>query len=223
MGEIISFLLDNWPYAIWLIIGGIIVGFYFNIKNKIDNMTKDVNNLPCEKHTKKIDDQKENHRELDVKIEKINISMDYSNKTITDISKSLSLIAEKMKIPIIHATPLTQTMSPLSLSDRGKEKVKELRIDKMIDSRWSEISDLIGGLSESKNPYDLQQVIIEESMLFPEKFLHKEDIEKLKKDAYSNGDILQSYMRVIAVIVRDRYFEEHNIDVSQIDIFEPGE
>lgn len=50
-------------------------------------------------------------------------------------------------------------------------------------------------------------------MIFPERFLQEEDINILKMDAYKNGDILQSYMRIIAIIIRDRYFKEHNINI----------
>ena len=40
-------------------------------------------------------------------------------------------------------------------------------------------------------------------------------------DAYIRGEALSSYMKIIAVLVRDRYFEEHNIDIADIDKHAP--
>jgi hypothetical protein len=91
----------------------------------------------------------------------------------------------------------------------------------MIDSNWGRISDLITGNLESKNPYDIQQFILDEAVMFPEKFITVEDINRIKMDAYNIGEILQSYMRVVAVMARDRYFAENSIKLSDIDKYDP--
>ena len=137
------------------------------------------------------------------------------------MSKNITAIVGKMNVGIIPATPFTQSLSPLSLTETGKKKVRQLSIDRMIDLNWERISGLITKNIKSKNPYDIQQFILDETTLFPEKFIGAKDIDCLKKDAYNTGEILQSYMRIIAVIVRDRYFKEYDIDIREIDRYTP--
>jgi hypothetical protein len=228
MDALLGFLFENWPYAVWIIVGGVIVWLYFIIKIKADKSDEKaahahakIDRLPCENHKAILEIQKDGDRDRDIKIEKIAIGMGYINKNISDMSKNINAIAEKMNVGIIPATPFTQSLSPLTITENGKEKVKELGIDKMIDSNWEEISNLITNNIESKNPYDIQQFILDETAIFPEKFISTKDIDRIKTDAYNMGEILQSYMRVIAVIVRDRYFKENHIELSDIDKHAP--
>ena len=229
MNPVIDFLLKKWPYAFWLLVGGFAVWMYFLVANKAskakksaDDAHKKIDNLPCDKHKEYIENQKDNYRDLDLKIEKMGYGIEYMAKSVSDMSRGLIAVSEKLKLNVIPATPLTQTMSPLTLTERGNAKVSELGIDYMIDNNWDKISSLIEEKSESKNPYDIQQLCTEEALLFPEKFLNQNDIDKLKHDAYLNGEIFQSYMRVIAVLVRDRFFDEHNIDISGVDKNDPN-
>jgi hypothetical protein len=86
MDFLFTFLLENWPYAIWIAIGGAVVWIYFMVKNKADKaeekvsgLSEKMTRLPCEKHTESINTQKDNQKDLDVKIEKININQSVSN------------------------------------------------------------------------------------------------------------------------------------------------
>jgi hypothetical protein len=229
MDTILGYLLDNWPYAVWIVVGGAIVWLYFLTKVKADKSEEKatdalvrIDRLPCETHKIILDAQKDGNRDRDIKIEKISIGMEYINKNISDISKNITAIAGKMNVGIISATPFTQSLSPLAITESGKEKVRELGIDKMIDSNWEKISNLITDSIESKNPYDIQQFILDETAVFPEKFINPKDMDRIKTDAYNIGEILQSYMRVIAVLVRDKYFKEHSIKLSDIDKHDPN-
>jgi 23S rRNA U2552 (ribose-2'-O)-methylase RlmE/FtsJ len=181
-----------------------------------------IDKLPCETHKEILDLQKDNNRDRDIKIEKMIIGMEYINKNISDMSGNINAIAEKMNTNIVPATPLTQAKSPIMLTDRGEEKVKELGIDRMVNDNWERITAIIEEKALSKNPYDIQQLCLDESMIFPEKFISPSDIDTIKLDAYKNGDILQSYMRMVAIIIRDRFFKEHNIIVADIDIHDPN-
>ncbi len=50
--------------------------------------------------------------------------------------------------------------------------------------------------------------------MFPEKFVTEGELDKIKVDAYKTGDMLLSYMKVFAVLARDRYFVENGIEVE---------
>lgn len=53
------------------------------------------------------------------------------------------------------------------------------------------------------------------------KFLQPEEIDKIKLDAYNTGVNIVPYMKVIAILARDRYFSEHNILVEDVDKHDP--
>jgi hypothetical protein len=91
------------------------------------------------------------------------------------------------------------------LTDKGLEKVETLGIYNMIDKKWNDISKLISDNVKSKNPYDVQQFFIEQCLLFPEKFLEADDLDKLKLDAFNEGINIDPYMRIIAILSYEKY------------------
>jgi hypothetical protein len=101
------------------------------------------------------------------------------------------------------------------------ERIRELGIDKMLNDKWASISSYISEKTVSKNPYDIQQACIDEALLNPAQFLTEEEIDRLKLEAYKEGAIIQAYLRIIALCVRDRYFKEQNISLSDIDKHDP--
>ncbi|GHS91396.1 hypothetical protein FACS1894203_2070 [Bacteroidia bacterium] len=68
MESIIQFLLEKWPVALWIILTIIVVSAYFKLKGKVESTNGKVDNLPCEKHGSHIENQKDNHRNLEVKM-----------------------------------------------------------------------------------------------------------------------------------------------------------
>jgi hypothetical protein len=230
MERFLDFLVTNLPGGGWLLIGGAVVWLYFIIKNKAEKASEKaaevkarIDKLPCEAHVSILEKLKDGDRDRDIRIERISTGMEYINKNISDISKNITAIAEKMKADIIPATVMTQSTSPLTLTDKGREKMQELGVDEMLRPNWDSILELISEKAGSKNPYDVQQICLDEAILFPEKFVGAEGLNKLKLDAYRNGDILQSYMRAISVIVRDRYFKQQGIEISDIDRHAPNQ
>ena len=61
-----------------------------------------------------------------------------------------------------------------------------------------------------------------QAIVFPEKFLNPEDLDRLKTDAFQKGLTLTPYMRAVAVLVRDKYFKENGIDVKEVDASDPA-
>lgn len=95
MDAIISYLLENWPIAAWMLVGMMITGVYFNLKNKITSVVTVSNeqndklsNLPCIDHKKHLESSKDDYRSLDSKVSKMNFEITYINKNISDLSKN---------------------------------------------------------------------------------------------------------------------------------------
>ena len=134
------------------------------------------------------------------------------------MQKSIDSLAQSLQSNHkVIADPFTQTHSPLSITEKGHEMIKRIGMDKMFESNWERIKKLIEECSESKNPYDIQQFCMQQAVVFPEKFLSEKQLDTLKTDAYNTGIPLTSYMKVWAVLSRDRYFKENGIDISEVD------
>lgn len=177
---------------------------------------RSIEKLPCKSNMEKIDGHIGRHVEVDTAISRLETSITYMQKSIDSLSQSLQ---NNNKIII---DPFTQSHSPIAITEAGKEMMKRLSIEEMFEGNWLRIRMLIEQNAESKNPYDIQQYCLEQAIVFPEKFLQPEEVDRLKTDAYEKGLPLTSYMRVIAVLARDRYFHEHHIDVNEVDKNDPN-
>lgn len=177
---------------------------------------KQIDNLPCKQNSDKIDEHIGKHSNVEVTITKLETSITYMQKSIDTLTQSLQSSNK------IITDPFTQTHSPISITAKGQKMVERLKLDLMFDNNWEHIRPFIENNATSKNPYDIQQFCIEQAVVFPEKFLQEEQVAILKTDAYKTGIPLTSYMKVVAVMARDRYFKEHDIDVSEVDKTAPN-
>jgi hypothetical protein len=203
--DILGYLLENWPAAIWITLGGGIVWLYFSIKSKADKANeksdeagKKIESLPCKVH-----ESVQNNILLEIK--GINTTFDFMRQSIERLEKT--------------KTPLIQTRSPLTLSENGIVVARNLEMQKMIDENWDSIKNFIQD-SDAKNPYDIQQILIQQTAVFPENFISQEDINKIKLYAYKEGDVFLSYANVLAILIRDKYLSEKGVDISDIDKYD---
>lgn len=180
------------------------------------SLTTKMDGLPCVDHQHKLENQMNKHTSFETTIGRIETSISFMQRSIDSLSQNLQ------KNRGIITDPFTQRQSPLTLTPRGYEVVEKLGIFDMIDNNWLRIKFFIEENTASRNPYDIQQFCIEQAVVYPERFLKEEEINKIKLDAYLQGEALASYMKVIAVLVRDRYFDEHNIDIADIDKHAPA-
>lgn len=177
----------------------------------VATIEKKIAQLPCSDHLDQIRKHTEGHSKVLQDLEFIKTSITFMNKGIDGLGELLQ------KKNIITSGIFTQAHSPLSITDEGKNMMERIGVQKMFDNNWPRIRDYIKKNNESPNPYDIQQFCIQRAVVFPEKFLSEEELEKIKIDAYKTGNPLLSYMRVVAVLARDRYFEENGIDPSGIE------
>lgn len=171
-----------------------------------------VKKLPCDNNTSKIDDiishtampcdrHQHNIEENNKAVARIDTTLLYLEKTVDSYrNQNKTLI-------------YTQNHSPLSITEAGRKMIERLGIKAMFDANWQRIKALIDALG-SKNPYDIDQFCIRQAFVFPEKFVTEGELDKIKVDAYKTGDMLLSYMKVFAVLARDRYFVENGIEVE---------
>lgn len=181
------------------------------ITEKFRRHEKDIDEV--KKNTDNIAEVKGNHRVFESRIDKVENKIDKIAESLTLLNVSISTITK--------SDPLTQTHSPLSLTQKGKELVENFGLKKMVDDNWQTINSCSNQI-ESKNPYDIQQFFIEKSILHLDEFIGDDNFNKIKLIAYNEGLTMASLSRAIAVIIRDRYFEEHNIEISEVDKHDPN-
>lgn len=157
----------------------------------------------------------ERHNETSQAIARIEATLGFMQKSIDSLAKS---IQKENKLII---DPYTKSHSPLSITEAGRKMMDRLGIDDMFEKNWPRIEAFIEDKLEYKNPYDIQEFLIQQAVVYPEKFLQIDEIDKIKLDAYNTGVDIVPYMKVIAILARDRYFSEHNILVEDVDKHDP--
>lgn len=164
-----------------------------------------INNLPCATHEHNIGRHDREHRNMEGRMARVETSVEYLQRSLDSLTKGLQgnngLILDSY----------TLNHSPLSISEKGRAMIERLGLQQMFDENWERINKLIDEGLEEKNAYDIDQFCMEQAVVFPEKFLAKEQINVLKADAYREGLSLTSYMKVVAVMARDKYLEVHQI------------
>jgi hypothetical protein len=137
------------------------------------------------------------------------------------IKGSVELIQRSLQNSNIIVNPYAQQRSPLRLTGDGSEMVKSVGIDRMIDENWTNIRSYMKKNLSTDHPYDIQQFLMEQTAAYPGKFINKDDLDRLKNIAYNKGYPLNVYLTVVALLIRDRYFSENNIDIEEIDKNDP--
>ena len=213
IGDIIIEHLGVLPYII-IVVTGLLVFAAWWVRGLWEK-TKTIDSLPCKDHDTRIKNQGSKHHEMDKMVTQVTTSITYMQKSIDSLLNNLS------RSNMNAADPFTQTSSPLSITVKGEEMAKNLGLRNMVDKKWATIKAMIDADESSENPYDIQQFCIQQAVVYPELFLEPSDLNTVKRHAYEMGNQLQSYMKVIAVMVRDRYFKENNIDVNEVDVYSP--
>ena len=159
------------------------------------------------------------------KHDRFNERMDKTESVIEEIRRDIVFIKGTLDLAIANKDSLTKKRSPLSLTDSGKEFVETNNLDVMIDSNWQKISSALQSIN-NKNPYDLQEFCIDTAfadttLIKPSKFFSGNDIEKLKVLSFKSGHPLVLITRVMGILIRDRYFDENNIDAGAVDLYDP--
>lgn len=197
------------------------------------NRIKDFDKSKCQNHAERINtvetrsaDNKESqektrdnlHNHLE-KHEDFAASLAGIRLLVETMQKSIELLMNGKK----PDTSLIQTKSPITLNDAGLVIAERLKVDDMIDRNWTDINAMIEESVHSKNPYDIQQYCVNQAMLYPEKVLKEKDLDAVKIDAYKTGKSLADYMNMIGIMIRDKYFIVHQVNIGDVDKHDPEE
>ena len=205
MVEIVRLILDYLLGFAAIVIALVI--FFVSVERYKRNQIEE---LPCASNSQRIEHGRELQSQTNTAIAKIETSIEY-------LQKSIEALSQNMQKNRIVLDPFTQSHSPLSITERGMEMLKSTGIDEMFECNWERIRNDIEHNVKSNNAYDVQQYCLEQAVVFPEKFLSDDELNKVKNISYNSGVPLASYMKVVAILSRDRYFTEHCIGPNIIE------
>jgi len=160
--------------------------------NRLDTVEKRMDGLRCGEHILSV-----NSIHIDMEAMRGDIRMMMSHM---GISKNSGYTARK---------------SPMHLTQKGEEFVKEHSLDSMISKNWKYINGLISS-NQLTTAYDIDKFCLDQAIMNTEQFFSDDDLLKLKGIAFLRGEKLESYAGMVAVIVRNRYFSENGIPVDDI-------
>ena len=168
--------------------------------------------LPCDSHSHIMELHDAEHRNAGSRMTKVETSVEFLQKSIEDLTKNLQAGNKQLILGTY-----THNHSPLSITEKGREMMQRLGVEEMFERNWERIDRYIDENVKDKNAYDVDQFCQEQAVVFPERFLAKEEVNVLKDDAYKEGLSLTSYMRVIAILAREKYLGVHDIEVPKIE------
>lgn len=203
------------PFTSFVIVTIIVVMLLIFIVWWASGLWHKFKSLPCETHTENIKVLKnESAHKAELPCKEHRDKLDEHSLSIKALEKSIEHL-DNLSYKLLSGSSLTQLHSPLSISPKGWEVVKNLGMDKMFNNNWDRIKHLIDEGVTQKTPYDINEFCIKYAVVYPEKFLQQKDIDIIKNDAYKQGLILTDYMKVIAVMARERYFIENHINIEE--------
>ena len=161
--------------------------------------------------TKKVTTINNSHSGLSKAIEKIELNIDNIKSDLSYVKGSINILNAHIPNPTI------QSKSPISLTELGERLAKEMDLQDIIIRNWDKIYDYLDKNLISKNAYDIQQFCIDTASISLDKFFIDSDIDNIKNFAFKNGNPLMYYGSMIGVMIRDAYFKQKGIDVSDVD------
>lgn len=190
--------------AIWMLVIIIVGTLCWRGRGLYGKLAK-IDNLPCKEHERALAERQKQAHDIDVKLAKIDTEL-------VNLSRMITMFAMPPTNP--NLAPLTQSQSPISLTNEGKEVDVKLGIADAVNSNW----EYIKTLGDNKvTPYDIQESFIKAFLLYPEVYFSTTFMNRVKFDAFMSGRSLVEYMRIAAIIARDRFFKENNLDLASID------
>ena len=166
---------------------------------------KGVNKL--ESNIDKIVDKLESN--IDKIVDKIEGSIDKIKEDISEIKAHIAVSKRNDNL-------LAESKSPISLNDKGESVAKKLQAKKIINNVWDKIAteiDLNLSKEQESSPYTIQEVCFKVCESYP-KYFTKEDMNHIKDVAFKEGTPLSAFDLLFGIEVRNRYFEENNIVIT---------
>lgn len=112
---------------VFIIILGVVACIVWKLASIYTKKTTAMDNLPCDKHEKVIDN-------LSASVQQINVSLGKLEIGQEDIYKMMRVMASSSPL-----SQFTQSHSPISLTEKGKEIAKFLDLDNVLTLNWDKI------------------------------------------------------------------------------------
>ncbi|MCK4554913.1 MAG: hypothetical protein KAT48_14050 [Bacteroidales bacterium] len=154
-------------------------------------------------------------------VEKFNL-VKIIQDSIDKIKEDIAEIKGFIQVFKQDSSRFAQSSSPINLSELGSEVSKDLHIERIIKNDWEKLNKKIKSLlKEDTNPYNIQEVCF----ALGDKYfgiVSEEDLDAIKKYAFSKGYNLSDFDIVFGIVLRDIYFKEEGIDVVDVDAHDPA-
>lgn len=157
---------------------------------------------------------KDNCAGLDKKIENLR---DDIHQIKGDIQYIKNMVNVQVNTPVQGHKAMIQANSPLALTDVGKTAAGEMGAERIVANNWEKILPRIAADIPGDNPYDIQTYCLERIPVAPDSFFDAASLESLKIYAFKNGRTLFECMKVIGIIIRNKYFETKGISLDTLD------
>jgi len=188
-------------YIVWLI---------SKYKEKFDNFQKKHNDSKNDFDSKLLGTE-----------ERLEKSVTKLDQTIDTIRTDLSEIKGYINLQKNAKTGYAEAHSPLSLTDKGMETAKKLDVDVILNREWKKVkTDIKNELGTDSNPYDIQEICFSLGNKYFS-YLNEKETDHTKNIAFSEGVDLSAFDIIFGIKIRNKYFEEHDIDTNKIDQYKP--
>nr|DAQ85592.1 MAG TPA: protein of unknown function (DUF4750) [Caudoviricetes sp.] len=152
------------------------------------------------------------------KLEKV----DSIENCFKETSSAILQINARLSVMESQRGSLTQSHSPVGLSQLGETVADKIKAYDIVERNWDRIQTLIDR-QNLDNPYDIQQFCIDKATIAQDELFSKEDVDYIKKFAFSEGMPTAYYGGMFGVIIRNQYFKVKNIDINDVDKHDPNQ
>lgn len=165
----------------------------------------------------RVDARLENmNKSIDIRFDHIDKRISKIEGDVDEIRRDMAYLKGSLDIFKNKQNTLMRSHSPISLTEEGEKVAQEMKANEAIDRNWSKISKNLEKLSGA-NAYDIQTYCIETASVEPELFFDDLTIDRVKTFAFKKGMPLQLLLRLLGLLIRDRYFSENGMPLSAID------
>lgn len=137
---------------------------------------------------------------------------------LNDHMREMSFFKGAMSNQSPAALQLSQSNSPRQLSELGKKVLADSKIDEIIDTQYDHILEEVRA-SDPKNAYQAQEAIYS---AVDNLFLDESVRDLVEQGAFLSGYTPKDVLFVGALNVRDKILRELNLDIDDIDKYDPN-
>lgn len=138
-----------------------------------------------------------------------------------DIQYIKNMVNVQVNTPAQGQGAMLQAHSPLSLTSIGESAAKSMGAEVAISRNWEAMRERIAAAVPNNNPYDIQTYCLEKIPVAPETFFDPATLDAFKLYAFRNGRTLFECLKVVGLLVRNKYFESIGLPLGELDAPQP--